>query len=102
MIALAYRQDAHGLVLRVAICVKKNEKKKGRNKEESAGEKKLRFMTPISMTLVQLPQTVVHTFFSDLLRVASVFYRVDYQLADDGLAPRGVWMWQGFNLLAEL
>ena len=37
VIALAYKQDGHGLVIRVAICVKKNEKKKGRNKEESAG-----------------------------------------------------------------
>ena len=31
------------------------------------------------------------TFFPDLLRVTSVFYGVDCQLADDRLAARGVW-----------
>ena len=101
VIALAYRQDGHGLVLRVAICIKKNEKKKNRNKEESTGEKKLRFMTPISMTLVQLPQSVVLTFFPDLIRVSSVFYGVECQLADDRLAARGVWDVAGIQLISR-
>ena len=101
MIALAYRQDGHGLVIRVAICVKKNEKKKGRNKEESAGEKKLRFMTTISMTLVQVPQTMVLTFFPTLVEVASVFYRwsVVWLMTDLPLVVYG--MWQDSNLSAE-
>ena len=73
VLALAYRLDGRGLVVRVAICIKKTEKKKNSKKEEKTGEKKLRFMTPINMTLVQLPQTVVLTFFPDLLRDASVF-----------------------------
>ena len=58
-------------------------------------------MTPISMTLVQLPQTVVLTFFPDLIRVATVFYGVDCQLADDVLAPRGVWDVAGLQLISR-
>ena len=73
----------------MAICVKKNEKKKGKHKDETPGEKKLRFMTPISITLVQLPQTVVLTFFPDLVEMASSFYDVGCRLADDVLEPRG-------------
>ena len=48
-------------------------------------------MTPISMTLVQLPQSVVLTFFPDLLYYCSVFYGVECLLAEDGLEARGVW-----------
>ena len=96
---MAYRQNGQGLG--VAICIKKNEKKKNRNMEESTGEKKLRFMTPISMTLVQLPQSVVLTFFPDLLRVSSVFYGVECQLADDSLSARGVWDVAGIQLISR-
>ena len=101
VVAVAYRQAGRGLIVRVAICIKKNEKKKNRNKEESTGEKKLRFMTPISMTLVQLPQSVVLTFFPDLLRVSSVFYGVECQLADDRLEARGVWDVAGLQLISR-
>ena len=52
------------------------------------------------MTLVQLPQSVVLTFFSDLLRVSSVFYGVVCQLADDRLAARGVWDVAGIQLMS--
>ena len=45
----------------------------------------------ISMTQVQLPQSVVLTFFPDLLRDSSVFYGVECQLAGDGLEAQGVW-----------
>ena len=58
-------------------------------------------MTPISITLVQLPQPVVHTFFPDLVRVASIFYSVDCQLADDSLDPRGVWDVAGMHLISR-
>ena len=76
VIALAYRQAGQGLLLRVAKCVKKNEKKKGKHKDETPREKKLRLMTPISITLVQLPQTVVLTFFPELVEMASSSYEV--------------------------
>ena len=100
VVAISYRQAGRFFV-RVAVIIKKNEKKKGRNKEESTGEKKLRFMTPISLTLVQLPQTVVLTFFPDLLRDSSAFYGVECQLADDGLEARGVWDVAGLQLISR-
>ena len=81
--------------------MKKNKKKKGRNKEESAGQKKLGFVTPISMTLVQLPQTVVLTFSeicSDCPQF-SIGWIINWLTMDLLLVACG--MWQGFNLLAE-
>ena len=39
VLALAYRWDGRGLVIRVAICIKKTEKKKNSKKEEKTGEK---------------------------------------------------------------
>ena len=89
VVAMAYRQ-AGRLLVRAAIIIKKDEKKKGRNKEESTGEKKLR-----------LPQTVVLTFFPDLLRDSSAFYGVECQLADDGLEARGVWDVAGLQLISR-
>ena len=101
VLAVAYRSGGSGLVIRVAICIKKTDKKKNGKKEEKPGEKKLRFMTPVNITLVQLPQTVVLTFFPDLLREASRFYGVECQLAGDGLEARGVWDVAGIQLISR-
>ena len=101
VLAVAYKSDGRGLVVRVAICIKKTEKKKNSKKEEKPGEKKLRFMTPVNITLVQLPQTVVLTFFPDLLRDASRFYGEECQLAADGLDARGVWDVAGIQLISR-
>ena len=101
VVVLAYKQQGHALALRVAISVKKNEKRKKRGKEESPGEKKLRFMTPISMTLVQLPQSIVNTFFPDILKDCSAFYRSACTLADDELTARGAWELAGLQLISR-
>ena len=40
VIALAYKLDDDGLAIKVAVCIKNNEKKKPKGKEESEGIKK--------------------------------------------------------------
>ena len=53
--------------------------------------KKLRFMTPISMTLVQVQQSMVKSFFPQLEQDCAFFCRTACSLATDVLTAYGAW-----------
>ena len=58
-------------------------------------------MTPRSLVLVQLPKTMVLSFFPQLLSSIDDLYGVSCSLSDDVLATRGSWNMVGLHLLGR-